>query len=62
MGVDFKFLMAACSRRLKKEYIELFKNSPPGIELDQSVVEDNFTEYELYKLHGLLLYCECVKC
>lgn len=31
-------------RRLKKEYEELKNNPPPGVTLDDSVMEDNMTE------------------
>ena len=38
------FYNMAFVRRLKKEYDELKKNPPPGVKLDQSVMEDNLTE------------------
>lgn len=35
-------------RRLKKELVELQKNPPPGVRLDESVLEDNLSEYVLW--------------
>ena len=32
-------------KRLKKEYMELKKNPPPGVALDDSVLENNITKF-----------------
>lgn len=32
-------------KRLKKEYMELKKSPPPGVALDDSVLENNITKF-----------------
>lgn len=46
----------AFARRLKKEYEELKKNPPPGVRLDDDVMQDNVNEWDhrycVYRLKG----------